>query len=230
MKMNNKMKAVVKIVEGLIFIAIGLSMVGCEEAKEVENIAIQDTKPVVEYCEYCGHEEENGECGACEGYEAAAHLFDDGLNDVTRAIYTEHYKNCKFEHTPIDAPQVVKEESKEIAHDEDIEPCVICEEFGFKKDMIRMGDGYYDEFCYNEITKVEEEVEKAVCYTCGVEVDEATAHYNGRSYRCEGCYWAEQGLETPNAEATKCDACGTTNIEVMDSAGGYICNECGHCN
>ena len=67
MKMNNRMKAVVKIVEGLIFIAIGLSMVGCEEAKEVENIAIQDTKPVVEeveneYCDNCGNRLDYCEC------------------------------------------------------------------------------------------------------------------------------------------------------------------------
>lgn len=180
-----KMKAVVRIVKGLIFVLIGLSMIGCERVKEVENLNVQDTKPVVEEkienCEYCGYEKDNGECGACEGYEASAHLFDDGLNDTTRAIFEDHYKNCTFAHTPIYTSQEVTEP-------------------------------------------------KAVCYTCGIEVDEATAHYNGRSYRCDGCYWAEQGLETPNAEATNCDACGTNNIEVMDSAGGYICNECGHCN
>lgn len=206
MKMNNRMKAVIKIVEGLIFIAIGLSMVGCEEAKEVENIAIQDTKQVVEYCEYCGGDlqggfevDENlvtpelkdfladlevryGDCGECQIYEVLVSQDIQELGEVNTKVALAHLDKCDAIHTPIDAPQV------------------------------------------------KEEVEKAVCYTCGVEVDEATAHYNGRSYRCEGCYWTEQGLETPNAEATKCDACGTTNIEVMDSAGGYICNECGHCN
>ena len=59
MKMN-------KLVKGLLVGFIALQMVGCEEAKEVENIEVQDTKPVEEnignlggeyykFCEYCGN-------------------------------------------------------------------------------------------------------------------------------------------------------------------------------
>jgi hypothetical protein len=147
MKMNNKMKALVKIVKGVILLAMGLSLMGCEQVKEVENINIQDTNPVVEYCEYCGHEEENGECGACEGYEAAAHLFDD-LNDVTRAIFTEHYKNCKFEHTPIDAPQVEEEVEAPTAMTAEEFDNAKCENCGHDvSDVIDNAGGYWCEAC-----------------------------------------------------------------------------------
>ena len=60
MKMN-------KLVKGLLVGFIALQMVGCEEAKEVENIEVQDTKPVVkevenEYCDNCGDRLDYCEC------------------------------------------------------------------------------------------------------------------------------------------------------------------------
>ena len=138
-------------------------------------------------------------------------LYDDILevNNTHREPFDfpTRYMDVDFEEAPVvkeekvEAP-VVKEEPKEIAHDEDIEPCVICGEFGFKKDMIRMGDGYYDEFCYNEVTKVEEEVE-------------ATPEM------------IEKAVSIDN-----CEACGTTNIEWMSNWDYmcHDCGHCGSVN
>ena len=60
MKMN-------KLVKGLLVGFIALQMVGCEEVKEVENLNIQDTNPVVEeveneYCDNCGNRLDYCEC------------------------------------------------------------------------------------------------------------------------------------------------------------------------
>jgi len=207
MKMN-------KLVKGLLVGFIALQMVGCEEAKEVENLNIQDTNPVVEEvkptCKNCGFElleedalnkfvAETQEYIANEKDEERAHVLQLKVNALLK------YNGCNMcadtevlkGEEKVEAP-VVKEEPKEVAHDEDIEPCVICGEFEFKKDMIRMGDGYYDEFCYNEVTKVEEEVE-------------ATPEI------------IEKAVSIDN-----CEACGTTNIEWMTNW-DYMCHDCGHC-
>lgn len=202
MKMN-------KLVKGLLVGFIALQMVGCEEAKEVENIEVQDTNPVVEEvkptCKNCGFElleedalnkfvAETQEYIANEKDEERAHVLQLKVNALLK------YNGCNMcadaevlkGEEKVEAPVV--EEPKEIAHDEDIEPCVICGEFEFKKDMIRMGDGYYDEFCYNEITKVDEEAPTAM-----------TAE------------------EFDNA---KCENCGHDVSDVIDNAGGYWCEAC----
>ena len=259
MKMN-------KLVKGLLVGFIALQMVGCEEAKEVENLNIQDTNPVEEnvgnlggeyhkFCEYCGNGIFNEKFGEEEYNELIQATYDklaklDMNKEDEREKYfygkrnlecqikyngctdcamvedfllechnvgfkmkgewvDEHLEICKATHTnvenlPTEEPKVeekveapvVKEEPKEIAHDEDIEPCVICGEFGFKKDMIRMGEGYYDEFCYNEAIKVVEEVEAPTAMT------------------------AE---EFDNA---KCENCGHDVSDVIDNAGGYWCEAC----
>ena len=173
MKMN-------KLVKGLLVGCIALQMVGCEEAKEVENLNIQDTNPLIEQAKDLQEElEANDEYNeAIKNYIATNGQDQEALRDAVGVALDK------------------ANETKEVAHDEDIEPCVICGEFGFKKDMIRMGDGYYDEFCYNEVTKVDEEVEAPTAMT------------------------AE---EFANA---KCENCGHDVSDVIDNAGGYWCEAC----
>ena len=188
MKMN-------KLVKGLLVGFIALQMVGCEEAKEVENLNIQDTNPLIEQAKDLQEElEANDEYNeAIKNYIASDGQDQEALRGAV-GVALDKANETKVEEK-VEAP-VVKEEPKEVAHDEDIEPCVICGEFGFKKDMIRMGDGYYDEFCYNEVTKVEEEVEAPTAMT------------------------AE---EFDNA---KCENCGHDVSDVIDNAGGYWCEAC----
>jgi len=71
-----------KLVKGLLVGFIALQMVGCEEAKEVENIAIQDTKPVVEeieneYCDDCGNRLDYCECNEEPQVEEVAPVEDE---------------------------------------------------------------------------------------------------------------------------------------------------------
>ena len=268
MKMNKMFKV-------LVAGAMLVLAVGCEEAKEVENINIQDTNPVVEekvedlgVCEFCGDTTLTGDKFnelVQASYDSLAKLDMNKEDEREKYFYRkrtlecqikyngctdcamvedfllechnvglkmpgewvdEHLEICNATHTnvenlPTEEPKVeekvevpvVKEEPKK-------ETCPMCLAEGDVDNMVRMGEAYYHQGCYEE--PVASAKADEYCYYCD------TDEHNGDE--CEGATWAEQGLETPNAEATNCDACGTANIEVMDSAGGYICNECGHCN
>lgn len=96
-----------------------------------------------------------------------------------------------------------------------------------------------------------EAVEMGVCYTCGKEYPVSEMEFNGRSYRCKNCqeeatkdmchFGEESGIEPHNKNnckyfhedveemPTKCDRCGSSNIENMDMQ-SYICNDCGYNN
>ena len=69
------------------------------------------------------------------------------------------------------------------------------------------------------------------CYDCGEErfhINEVT--FNGRSFHC-GCEGEIMEVNEPAEvliEEGTCGVCGTSNIDIMDNAGGYMCNECGH--
>ena len=69
------------------------------------------------------------------------------------------------------------------------------------------------------------------CYDCGNNYNiNSMNSFNGRSFHC-GCKEEEIMVNTEQealiTEGT-CGDCGTTNIDIMDNAGGYLCNECGH--
>ena len=94
MKMNNKMKALVQIVRGVILLAMGLSLMGCEQAKEVENINIQDTKPVVEEIEEVHYVRECEFCGARDNLteEVFTEVANAMARDLAKEKDTEKYR------------------------------------------------------------------------------------------------------------------------------------------
>ena len=257
MKMNNKMKAVVKIVEGLIFIAIGLSMVGCEEAKEVENLNIQDTKPVVEdglnletrVCEFCGEttyktlDFVNEEIARQKETIAKTTDIDDKLEMTTYLEKFIAFKGCNNcikadyeKDTKVEEP--VKEEPKK-------EVCPMCLEEDNVDNMVRIGEAYYHQGCYEDPGVAQDYGYK--CCLCGIELHnyeqdpdapadeqycetclyEESVKYNcvycGKTHGIADSYYNEDGMSACS------EACFNAYMDVqLEEVNNAKCENCGH--
>lgn len=191
MKMNNKMKALVQIVRGVILLAMGLSLMGCEEAKEVENLNIQDTKPVVEeveneYCDGCGNRLDFCECNEVEDevvfncincgeahLESQSYYNEDGMSACCEECYND-YVNGAYE---------------------EIEGCEMC--------------GRYDE---TFLTKTRHNMQVCCdCYymTCDIclapKTEKPITFNDGRIHMCNDCYKVEYAEEIANAKVKKAE-------------------------
>lgn len=96
MKMN-------KLVKGLLVGFMLVFAVGCEEAKEVENIEVQDTNPdkIVMTVE-------------CESYENVIDDINDGMIHPDVVTQWEvHYNNCNYPHKPLHPPVGYEDTFKE---------------------------------------------------------------------------------------------------------------------
>ena len=241
MKMN-------KLVKGLLVGFIALQMVGCEEAKEVENIEVQDTKPVVEeveneYCDDCGNRLDYCECNEEPQVEdevvfncincGEAHLEsqsyynEDGMSACCEECYND-YVNDAYE---------------------EIGGCEMC--------------GNFDE---TYLTKTRHNMQVCCdCYymTCDIclthKSQKPITFNNGSLHLCNDCYKVEYAEEIANAKVKKaeedaiqaridaheiCPECHSENVkwyqEDLNKAPGLIgycgdnwwveCYDCGFAN
>ena len=228
MKMNNKMKALVQIVRGVILLAMGLSLMGCEEAKEVENITIQDTKPVVEervedvegLCHYC-HTPAYETFGQYEVCNYCCQALKVALDKANIKLYYDDLKRnftmdeivALYTHAPNDVVEANKEiDWLKIYTPVDMasEVCKLIEEdtgmdipVAFKTTCCN--------YCHKDLPE------------CGCVLainEEDRENMNMQIYEAPTAMTAE---EFDNA---KCENCGHDVSDVIDNAGGYWCEAC----
>ena len=183
MKMN-------KLVKGLLVGFIALQMVGCEEAKEVENIEVQDTKPVVEEieethyireCQFCGQ----GLYSSIEEVNIALHDLSDKIDHSTGAKRDEYIESFLLIQNFLGCSECMRvqdvcnnntlthdEFANEIAH---VDTCTAPHKYSMKGDV-----------CGEAPTAMTaEEFDNAKCENCGHDVSNVIDNAGG--YWCEAC-------------------------------------------
>ena len=244
MKMN-------KLVKGLLVGFIALQMVGCEEAKEVENLNIQDNNPLIEQAKDLQEElEANDEYNeAIKNYIASDGQDQEALRDAVGVA--------------LDKAKETKEVEKDpgVAQDYGYK-CCLCgiELHNYEQDPDAPADEQYCETCFYEARYCQDcgrklgfcecdVVENAKCGDCGacVELCECDATEEAICDNCNGkCvpYYSEDGItvcsewcfqEMQNRIANEgmpyeavCGKCGHHVRDVLynENLGMEVCEDC----
>ena len=237
MKMN-------KLVKGLLVGFIALQMVGCEEAKEVENIEVQDTKPVVEeveneYCDDCGNRLDFCECNEVEDevvfncvncgeahLESQSYFNENGMSACSEICYND-YVNGTYEEVEEEPIYGIMPDMKMVRR------CLNCQrEYEYY-------DGYYEnacsDRCYNIIVtnseKMNEHVQKV--HEQYERIYEALPEEEKAERQAQKA--ERERIQEGLANGTICPDCYSENIEELPDTpyvgGTYIhCLDCGFRN
>jgi len=163
----------------------------------------------------------------------------------------EHLKICKATHTnvenlPTEEPKVEeKVEAPVVKEEPKKETCPMCLEEGNVDNMVRIGEAYYHQGCYEEPVASAKADEycyycntdshngdkcpvKYNCVYCGKTHGIADSYYNedGMSACSEACFNAYMGVQLEEVNNAKCENCGHDVSDVIDNAGGYWCEAC----